>query len=68
MKVIKMPNIKAIKCSVCGCEYEYERRDKVVLIPKYGTTPLEYKCLLRCPICGSNNEMCFDEEEEEGKQ
>lgn len=71
MKVIKMPNIKPIKCSVCGCEYEYEQGDELVKVNKsnyWGDIPDAFLYFLKCPVCGRNNELCFDEEEEEGKQ
>lgn len=70
MKIIKMPNIKPIKCRTCGCEYEYEQGDELVKENKRnhrGDIPDAFLFFLKCPVCGRNNELCFDEEEEEGK-
>lgn len=71
MKVIKMPNTKAIKCPTCGCEYEYELGDELAKVNKRnyrGDIPDAFLYFLECPVCGRNNELCFDEDEEEGKQ
>lgn len=71
MKVIKMPNTKAIKCPICGCEYEYELGDELEKLNKsnyWGDIPDAFLYFLKCPVCGRNNELCFDEDEEEGKQ
>ena len=66
MKVIAMPNIKPIKCSDCGCEYEYEQGDELVKVKKrdyWGDIPGAFLYFLKCPFCGRTNELCFDEEE-----
>lgn len=68
MKVIKMPNIKPIKCSDCGCEYEYEQGDELVKVNKrnyWGDIPNAFLYFLKCPVCGRTNELRFDEEKVE---
>lgn len=66
MKVIAMPNIKPIKCSDCGCEYECEQGDELVKVNKrnyWGGIPNAFLYFLKCPVCGRTNELRFDEEE-----
>lgn len=70
MKVIKPPNIKPIKCRTCGCEHEYEQGDELVKENErnyWGDIPNVFSYFLKCPVCGRNNELRFDKEEEEGK-
>lgn len=68
MKVIKMPNIKPIKCSVCGCEYEYEQGDDIVKVCKFGEVVETYLCFLPCPFCGSNNAMFNNEDDKDSDE
>ena len=57
---------KPIKCSVCGCTYEYEEGDKIevssyaVIVGK----PLVVFRTLCCPICSNENTLELEGEEE----
>lgn len=60
MKILKMPNIKPIKCP-CGCEYELEQGDEIVRFEMQdldGTTSVQ--CYLPCPFCGRQNELMIE--------
>lgn len=54
---------KPIKCSVCGCTYEYEQGDHIKLrsYNPFGTVIVFRK--LDCPICGNENDLEVEGEE-----
>ena len=54
---------KPIKCSVCGCTYEYEEGDHIEVV---SLNPLGTLLVLRkldCPICGNENDLELEGEE-----
>lgn len=65
-KVIKPADkFKPIKCSVCGCTYEYEEGDRIE-IGSYsgigGGTLIVFR-KLDCPVCGNDNTLEMEGEE-----
>lgn len=65
-KVIKPADkFKPIKCSVCGCTYEYEEGDKIEVASYAGIVgkPLVVFRILCCPICSNENTLELEGEE-----
>ena len=56
---------KPIKCSVCGCIYEYEQGDHIEVASYSGIgggTLIAFR-KLECPVCGNNNTLEVEGEE-----
>ena len=62
-KIIKLPKIKPITCVCCGCVYEFESGDKLVVETAWrGYEKIVIRRKLCCPNC--NNDNCIDFESE----
>lgn len=56
---------KPIKCSVCGCTYEYEKGDHIEVVSCcVGMNEIIVFRKLDCPICGNGNTLEVEGEEE----
>ena len=59
---------KPIKCSVCGCTYEFEKGDKIEMESvAYGDRQYLISRTLTCPVCGNENTLEVEGEEENEK-
>lgn len=57
-KVIKPAyKFKPIKCSICGCIYEYEEGDHIKVVSLYGMNQTFICTKLDCPVCGNDNNL-----------
>ncbi len=63
MKILKLPD--PIKCSCCGCEFEYDDRD---IFESYnmteGESTVTFNVYVECPICKQRFSIREDIEEE----
>ena len=63
-KVIKPADkFKPIKCSVCGCTYEYEQGDHIEIFSAHGLNEIIVFRKLDCPVCGNDNTLEVEGEE-----
>ena len=64
-KVIKPAyKFKPIKCSVCGCTYEYEQGDNIEIVSACVEKNEIIVCRkLDCPICANGNTLEVEGEE-----
>ena len=64
-KVIKPAyKFKPIKCSVCGCAYEYEQGDKIEIVSAcVEKNEIIVFRKLDCPICANGNTLEIEGEE-----
>lgn len=67
--ILHKPKFETIKCTVCGCIYEYEECDNInVLIDHFRTTSIYDKSdiittmTLSCPVCGTGNKLYIVED------
>ena len=55
---------KPIKCSVCVCIYEFEKGDHIKVVSLYGMNQTIICNKLDCPVCGNDNNLEVEGEEE----
>jgi hypothetical protein len=64
-KIVKLITAKPITCACCGCEYEFESGDNVIVVINEYNISLsqKYKILARrleCPNCHYENDLEFE--------
>ena len=64
-KIIKLPKAKPITCACCGCVYEFEKGDNVIVMTNEYAVSFDPRFIiigrkLSCPNCHYDNEIEFE--------
>lgn len=64
-KIIQLPKSKPITCVCCGCVYEFESGDNLLVETVWGgDKEIVIKRMLPCPNCLCDNKIVFESEGE----